>query len=83
MTEVKTAKINFRADDKIGLPDFSSITYGLSISRDVEDVGGEEGMAAIMAETETIVKEVEGFLAKERGIILELIQGSAHQVTKK
>lgn len=73
--EQKTAKIHFHADDKIGLPNYSSISYGIGISRDVPDDGD---LDEIMAELGKIRDEGEAFLAEERVRILEVVQGEAH-----
>jgi len=72
--EQKTAKIHFHVDDKIGLPSYSSISYGLGITRDVPDNGDLE---EIMAEVEKLVSEVENFVAEERARILDVVQGEA------
>jgi hypothetical protein len=73
--EQKTAKIHFHVDDKIGLQNYSSISYGLGISRDVPDNGD---MAEIMKEVDNLVQEVEAFVAEERARILDVVQGEAH-----
>jgi len=74
MTELTegTARINFHVDDKIGLPNYSSISYGLSLTRDVPDTGSA---ADLRPAIEEVVAEVEGFVAEERARILEMVQG--------
>lgn len=76
MTELTegTARINFHVDDKIGLPNYSSISYGLSITRDVPDTGSA---ADLRSSVEELVAEVEDFVAEERAKILAVVQGNA------
>ena len=76
MTELVegTARINFHVRDKIGLPNYSNVEYGLSITRDVPDTGSAEDLRPHIDE---LVQEVETFVAEERSHVLEMIQGSA------
>lgn len=75
-----TARINFHVSDKIGLPNYSNIQYGLSITRDVPDTGSA---ADLRESIDEIVAEVEEFVAEERAKILEVVQGNASSVDKK
>ena len=73
----KTAKINITLTDKIGLgpPSYSKIEVGVSVSRDIVDPGGDEGLPAIKEEIEKLAKEVvEPFIAQERGKVLKWVQ---------
>jgi len=79
----KTARINFHVDDKIAFGKefaYSSVTYGLSVTRDVPDNGLEEIFQKHVPE---LVEEVEGFVAEERARILEIIQGEASSAKKR
>lgn len=69
-----TARINFHVRDKIGLPNYSNVEYGLSITRDVPDTGSASDLRPAIEE---VVAEVEGFVAEERARVLEMVQGSA------
>ena len=82
MTELVegTARINFHVRDKIGLPNYSNVEYGLSITRDVPDTGSA---ADLKPYVEELVAEVEDFVAEEREKILEIIQGEASSATKR
>ena len=73
MTEVTTptAKINYRVEEKIGLPNFSNIVYGLSITRDVED----DGLESVLESAKELSEAMESFMGDEREKILEIIQG--------
>ena len=73
----KTAKINITLTDKIGLgpPSYSKIEVGVSVSRDIVDPGGDEGLPVIKGEIEKLAKEVvEPFIAQERGKVLKWVQ---------
>jgi len=74
LVETPTAKINFRTEEKIGLPDYSNIVIGLSITRDVED----EGLESVMEQAKEIAREVEAFIAEEREFVLRELQGEAN-----
>lgn len=85
MTELNegTARINFHVDDKIAFGKeyaYSSVTYGLSITRDVPDTGSA---ADLRPAVEELVAEVEDFVAEERAKILEIIQGEASSVNSR
>lgn len=72
-----TARVNFHAEDKIGIPgSYSSITYGLSISRDVPD----EGIESIREAANELMVEVESFLGEERERILGEFQGTIAKI---
>jgi hypothetical protein len=73
----KIAKINITLTDKIGLgpPSYSKVEVGVSVSREVDEPGGEEGLAVIKAEMESLSKEVvKPFIASERAKVLRMIQ---------
>jgi len=74
LVETPTATINFRTEEKIGLPDYSNIVIGLSITRDVED----EGLESVMEQAKEIAREVEAFIAEEREFVLRELQGEAN-----
>lgn len=66
-------KIMASFEEKIGLPNYSSVTVGpISVSRFVED-GDEEH---IREEIKTTARIVEDFLAEERQHILNMMQES-------
>lgn len=73
-----TAKINYRSDEKITIPNSygGAISYGLSITRDVED----DGLEGIMEAAREIKAEVDSFVAEEREKVLDLIQGGSVEV---
>jgi hypothetical protein len=83
MTEVEqpTAKIHFHVDDKIAFGKeyaYSSVTYGLGITREVPDEGNAADLVPYVRE---LVEEVENFVAEERKVILDIIQGQASSVS--
>jgi hypothetical protein len=75
-----TARINFHVDDKIGLPNYSSVSYGISLTRDVPDTGSAADLKPYMEE---IVAEVEAFAAEERSRIMDMVQGGSIAVETK
>lgn len=79
LTEGK-ARINFNVSDKIGLANYSNVSYGISITRDVPDTGSAADLRPYVDE---IVAEVEAFAAEERARILEMVQGGSIAIEKK
>lgn len=77
MAETKTAKIFVSLEDKVGLgpPTYSSVTMGASVSREVADPGGDEGLTFLKTEMDKLAKEVvEPFIATERAKVLKWLQ---------
>lgn len=73
----RTAKINITLNDKIGLgpPSYSKIEVGVSVTREINDPGGDEALSLIKAEVEKVAKEVvEPFIAEERAKVLKWVQ---------
>lgn len=72
----KTARLYVSLEDKIGFPGtYSSATAAASISREVEDVGGDEALPLLQAELKKMAEEVlEPFIAAERENILRMIK---------
>lgn len=67
-------KIMTAFEEKIGLPNYSSVTVGpISVSRFVED-GDDEHILREIRETALIVEK---FLEEERANILEMVQKEA------
>ena len=64
-------KISVWVEEKIGLPDFSNVVVGSSVSRYVDDGTEEEILDHIR---ETAHGTVEAFLAEEREGILEMVK---------
>ena len=66
MNEKPLAKIHYHATEKIGLPKYSNVEYGVSVERHVEDTDEaiEEGWgnAALLAEK---------FMAEQRQAVVE------------
>jgi len=71
----KTARLYVGLEDKIGLPNYSSATAMASISREVEDSGGDEALEIFREEMEKMAAEVlEPFISAERENILKMVQ---------
>lgn len=76
-TDAKTARINVTLTDKIGLgaPTWSKIEVGASVTREIVEPGGDEGLVTIKEEIDKLAKEVvEPFIATERAKVLRWIQ---------
>lgn len=63
------AKIHVHAEEKIGLPNYSNVVIGSSITRYVEDT--EDMQPALRRAAD----DVESFLAEERASVLQMVQG--------
>ncbi len=73
----KVAKINITLTDKIGLgpPSYSKVEVGVSVSREIDEPGGDEGLEIIKTEMEKLSKEVvKPFIGAERAKVLRMIQ---------
>lgn len=71
------AKINITLTDTIGLgpPSYSKVQVGASITREIEEPGGDEGLEVIKEATDKLAREVvEPFIATERAKVLKWIQ---------
>lgn len=74
----KIARINITLNDKIGFgpPSYSKVEVGVSVTREINDPGGDEGLEFIKSEIEKVASEVvKPFIAAERGKVLRMIQG--------
>lgn len=69
--EANTIKINTYAEDKIGLPNYSSVTIGGSITRTIPDTDDDSVLQSELARNFEIVEEA---LKAERAKILGEIQ---------
>lgn len=73
----KTARINITLTDKIGLgpPSYSKVEVGVSVTREITEPGGDEGVELLKTELETLSREVvKPFIAGERAKVLKMIQ---------
>ncbi len=72
------AKINITLNDTIGFgpqANWSKVEVGVSVSRAIDEPGGDEGLEVIKEETEKLAKEVvKPFIAAERAKVLRMIQ---------
>ena len=75
--EMRIAKLYVGLEDKIGLSNYSSATAMASVSREIEDPGGDEALQIFAAELRKMAEEVlEPFIAAERQNILDTVQGN-------
>jgi len=70
----KVAKIYVGAEDKIGLPNYSSVTISGSVSREVPDTGDDAALQSELRRNFVLVEEV---LAEERQNVLRSLQEEA------
>jgi len=73
----KIAKINITLTDKIGMgpPSYSKVEIGASVSREITEPGGDEGLEVIKSEMEKLATEVvKPFIGAERAKVLRMIQ---------
>lgn len=68
MPEVTQTVVTVNAEEKVGLPNYSNVTIGTSVSRTFSGPVDEE---AVQKELAIIV---EGFVAEERKAILESLK---------
>jgi hypothetical protein len=70
-SEVTPDKIAVWTEEKVGLPNYSNITVGASISRGINPDLTSEEISAKLVETSTIV---ENFLTAERERVLDSLK---------
>ncbi len=63
-------KVHFDAREKIGLPNYSNVDLGASITRYYEDTGPENDVDNL----KEVAQGVEEFLSTERQAVLEMVQ---------
>jgi hypothetical protein len=68
MAEVTQTVVTVNAEEKVGLPNYSNVTIGTSVSR---TFSGEVDEVAVQKE---LAELVEGFVAGERQAILESLK---------
>lgn len=72
--ETPRATVNVVLEEKIGLPNYSSVTIRSSVTRQVED----EGLPSLLEAQRGISREaIEPFISEMRGIVLKDLQEKA------
>lgn len=70
--DLEPVRINVSATEKIGLPQYSSVTISASLSRSVPD-GDDDYLKTELLKVASIVEE---FVAEERQTVLNSVQSS-------